>query len=571
MTDLEKLRAARTLKDVAHILGVQPKTVSYLLYQLPEAEKYHSFEIPKHNGGKRLINAPERRLKMLQRRLANTLYRCVAEFEKTGPTRHPLAHGFARSCSIFTNASVHKRRRYVLNLDLQDFFPSFNFGRVRGFFIKDNRFGLDEDVATVIAQIACFKNELPQGSPCSPIISNLLGHLLDIRLVRLAKKHKCTYSRYADDITFSTSRKDFPKALAIPIPEKPPSWQLGSRLVKEIHKAGFTINAGKTRMQFRGSRQVTTGLIVNEKVNIRSEYYRNARAICHQLFSTGSYYVSTPDTSVESLDKIEGILNHIHYIKDKADMRGKDEKKKRPTAARRLYKRLLFYKHFVALEKPLIVTEGKTDIIYLRSAIARLTDYHPQLGEFVNGGFSSTVRFMRDSGISRKILQLGGGTGDIKNLIPNYEKTIKSFKFAALAHPVILLIDNDGGAGDIFSTANTAKKKGAPISHETTAPFYHLHTNLYLVKTPEGSEKDSKSCIEDLFGPELHKTLIGGKEFDPSKKHNTDNTYGKTVFAEKVVRPNADKIDFARFGKLLDRIVAALDDYEEQKSSSADS
>ena len=481
MTDLEKLRAARTLKDVGHILGVQPKTVSYLLYQLPEAEKYHSFEIPKHNGGKRLINAPERRLKMLQRRLANTLYRCVAEFEKTGPTRHPLAHGFARSCSIFTNASVHKRRRYVLNLDLQDFFPSFNFGRVRGFFIKDKRFELNEKVATVIAQIACHKNELPQGSPCSPIISNLLGHLLDVRLVRFAKKNKCTYSRYADDITFSTNRKDFPTALATPIPEKPPGWELGSRLVKEIHKAGFRINASKTRMQFRGSRQVTTGLIVNEKVNIRSEYYRAARAICHKLFSTGSYYTSDPESPVKDLNKIEGILSHIHYIKDRSDLREEVEKNKIPTAAQMLYKNFLFYKHFVALEKPLIVTEGKTDIVYLRAAIKKLTDYHPQLGEFINDSFSSAVRFMRYSQTIYQVLQLGGGTGDISRLIAKHKTIIASFKHAPLAHPVIILTDNDDGAKSIFSVVK--ENYSLNITNEVSELFYHLHKNLYLVKT----------------------------------------------------------------------------------------
>ena len=155
MTYLEKIREARTLRDIANILGVKPKTVSYLLYILPEAEKYHSFEIPKRNGGRRLINAPESRLKMLQRRLATVLYHCVANAEEDTPPRCPLAHGFARSRSIFTNASVHKNRRYVLNLDLEDFFPSFNFGRVRGFFIKDKRFKLNEKVATVIAQIAC--------------------------------------------------------------------------------------------------------------------------------------------------------------------------------------------------------------------------------------------------------------------------------------------------------------------------------------------------------------------------------------------------------------------------------
>ena len=568
MTDFEKLRVARTLKDVAHILGVQPKTVSYLLYKLPETEKYHSFEIPKHNGGKRLINAPERRLKMLQKRLANVLYRCVAECEKTGSTHHPLAHGFARSCSIFTNASVHKRRRYVLNLDLQDFFPSFNFGRVRGFFIKDKRFELNEKVSTVIAQIACHKDELPQGSPCSPIISNLLGHILDVRLAQFAKKNKCTYSRYADDITFSTNRKDFPTALATPIPKKPPRWELDSRLVKEIHKAGFKINASKTRMQFRGSRQVTTGLIVNEKVNIRSEYYRAARAICHKLFSTGSYYISDPESPVKDLNKIEGILSHIHYIKDRSDRKEKDEKRKTPTASQMLYKKFLFYKHFVALEKPLIVTEGKTDAIYLRAAITKLTNYHPKLGEFVNDSFSSAVRFMRYSQTIYQVLRLGGGTGDISRLIAEYKTIIASFKHAPLAHPVIILIDNDDGAKSIFSAVK--QNYNLTITTEVSELFYHLHKNFYLVKTPENGT-DSKSCIEALFDPDLLKTPVDGKKFDPSKKHNTDETYGKTVFAERVVRPNADKIDFSRFGELLKRIAAVLDDYEKQKSSSADS
>lgn len=77
MDYLKELHKAQTLKDVALILGVQPKTISYILYKLPEAQKYHSFERPKHSGGVREINAPEPRLKMLQRRLANVLYSCI--------------------------------------------------------------------------------------------------------------------------------------------------------------------------------------------------------------------------------------------------------------------------------------------------------------------------------------------------------------------------------------------------------------------------------------------------------------------------------------------------------------
>lgn len=557
MTCLKKIREAQTLKDVAHILNVKPQEVSYRLYILPEAEKYHSFAIPKRNGGKRLINAPKPWLKMLQKRLADVLYECVAEAEKTASSRRPLAHGFVKRYSIFTNASVHKNRRYVLNLDLEDFFPSFNFGRVRGFFIKDKRFRLNEKVATVIAQIACHNNELPQGSPCSPIISNLIGHLLDVRLVRLAEKYKCTYSRYADDLTFSTNRNEFPPALATQNPEKR-QWELGWPLVKEIQDAGFKVNNDKTRMQLRGSRQETTGLVVNQKVNIKSEYYRKARAICHRLFSTGSYYISDPENPLSSLNKIEGILSHIYYIKDLADTRSEPEKKK--CAIRKLYKKFLFYKHFVALEKPLIVTEGKTDPMYLHSAIRKLTKYHPRLlGKVVDGKFSSAVRFLGHSGTIDKILELGGGTGNLNSFFDYYKKTINSFKFRPLAHPVIVLIDNDDGGTKVFKKTIKDKFK-CEISLKTSEPFYHLHENLYLVKTPENG-KDGKSCIEDLFDPELLKTCIDGKTFDPSEKHDPDKTYGKIVFAKKVVS-NADKTDFPGFEKLLDRIVAVLVHYK---------
>ena len=160
----------------------------------------------------------------------------------------------------------------MLNLDLEDFFPSFNFGRVRGFFLKDKAFGLHPEVATTIAQIACDGTALPQGSPCSPVISELIAQILDMRLVRLAKKYGVTYTRYADDITFSTSQKNFPTGLATVDSNDPSVWHLSDELVGKIVTSGFVINAAKTRMQFRGSRQMVTGLVINEKVNIRSDY-----------------------------------------------------------------------------------------------------------------------------------------------------------------------------------------------------------------------------------------------------------------------------------------------------------
>src|SRR6202040_3753547 len=106
----------------------------------PDPLKYVTFDIPKRKGGKRSISAPHPMLALLQHRLSKLLYDCLVELKKGPSPWRSLAHGFEQNRSIITNATLHKRRRYVLNLDLEDFFPSINFGRVRGFFIKDQHF-----------------------------------------------------------------------------------------------------------------------------------------------------------------------------------------------------------------------------------------------------------------------------------------------------------------------------------------------------------------------------------------------------------------------------------------------
>lgn len=573
MAILAKLQAAKSLDDLAAILGYKPAALAFLLYHLPAAQKYTAFHIPKRNGTPRAILAPTPKLKLLQRRLANVLYLVFADIDKAGSPRRQVSHGFARHLSIVTNAAVHKRRRHVLNLDLNDFFPSINFGRVRGMFIKDKRFALDPKIATLIAQIACHNNVLPQGSPCSPVISNIVGHLLDIRLVRFAKAQKCTYSRYADDLTFSTNAKAFPADVAAPLPASEHDWALGAALLKEIAKAGFTVNPTKTRMQYRGSRQVTTGLLVNEKPNIRPEYYRTVRAMCWSLFGSGTYYRMVPaslaggkpgDPDVQeaatSLAPLQGMLGHIYHVRDQVDRRSSTEKKqeKTATATRKLYQRFLFYRNFVVAPKPLIIPEGRTDPIYLRAAIEKLVAYHPRLGAMDKGKFKPTLKFMNFSSTVHDVLQLGHGAGDLLHFIRKYPDALKQFRHRPLPNPVIVLIDNDDGAKDIFTIA---KKLGAThISRTSTDPFYRLAPNLYLIKTLEIGAKGT-SCIEDLFDPALLKTVLDGKVFDPNKKHGEPGKYGKTRFAEKVVQPQKDTINFAKFAGLLDRIVAALDDY----------
>ncbi len=214
-------------------------------------------------------------------------------------------------------------------------------------------------------------------------------------------------------------------------------------------------------MQCRTSRQVVTGLTVNVKVNIGAAYYRRARAMSHSLFNNGTYHYtkaaivagSAPLTSevIEQtstkLDVLNGTLNHIYHIKNLMDRRDDQIKKVHPIAAWKLYRRFLFFKHFVAPQKPLIICEGKTDSIYIRCAVKSLAASYPKL----IAGSALQFGFFNYSSVADDVLRIGGGTGAFKILLAEYEKNIGHYGFAPLGHPVILLIDNDGGANPVFS------------------------------------------------------------------------------------------------------------------------
>jgi len=410
MSRLDKLRNTTSLIELAELLHFKPKAVSYILYKISEKNKYIEFEIPKKNGEARVIKAPIDKLKHLQRRLADLLNECFDDISNENKRGKSLSHGFRKNHSIITNARKHKNKRYVFNVDLQDFFPSINFGRVRGFFIKNHHFNLDPKVATVIAQIACHDNELPQGSPCSPIISNLIGHLLDIRMVNLAKRTKCTYSRYADDLTFSTNKKGFPEKVAFETSEN--RWVAGKSLIKEIEKVGFSINAAKTSMQYRSARQMTTGLIVNEKINIRKEYYKRARSMCHELFKSDEFYTEIqqlpsltlsddpePNNMVKgTLNHLEGVLSFIYQVKLPHYIPSAINNRDQPTAITDLYRKFLFYRHFFSIERPLLICEGKTDIIYLKCALRQLANEYSELIQRNKNGTDFKIRFLNCRG-----------------------------------------------------------------------------------------------------------------------------------------------------------------------------
>jgi hypothetical protein len=568
MTKFTRLKNATTLNDIAALLGYKPKVVSYVLYKLPADKKYTIFEIPKKHGGQRTIKAPINHLKYLQRKLADLLQDCLDEINAMKKREDRIVHGFIRDRSIITNATQHRRRRWILNIDIEDFFPSINFGRVRGFFIKNRDFGLHADVATVLAQIACQDNSLPQGSPCSPIISNLVFHFLDMRLVKLAKSVGCTYSRYADDLTFSTNKKHFPSEIARSVGDQGPEshlWQLGDALRETIELAGFKINKNKNHVMYCTSRQIVTGLVVNQKINVRWEYRHNARAMVNKLVTAGAFEINgvvhkDGHVSVEkrpgTLNELHGMLGFIDGIEVYNNCLHTEEKLPGLSSREQVYREFLIYSIFYAAQTPVILCEGDTDNVYLTHAIRSLADEFPDLAEVTeNKKIRLKVRLYKypKSSTARLLGLKEGGSSVLSSFMAAYKKETNHFTAPGLEHPVIIVYDNDDGAKSIRNTIKQISK----VRSTGAECFVHVIKNMYAVHTPIPAG-EAASKIEDFFDDAIKSKVIDGKTFNAGNNFDTDRHYGKRVFAHKVVRPNAETIDFTGFRPLLENIVAAI-------------
>ena len=310
---MNKLKQLTTKDEFACLLGFKDtKYINYLLYKIRTENLYETFSIPKKNGGERVIHAPKRDLKFLQKKLAEVLWDCyVFDLEKKSKNKNvkvpKLSHAFEKNKSIITNAQVHRNKKYVLNLDLKNYFDSFNFGRVRGFFIKDKDFQVIPEIATMIAQIACYDGKLPQGAPSSPIITNLITRILDYRIVKLAKKYRFSYTRYADDLTFSTNRDlSSNKLRSAKILEK-----FLCELENLIVSSGFEINSQKTRLSDNMQRQEVTGLVVNKKISVKREYIKNTRAMAFKLYKDEEFEI---DGKQGTIDQLTGRFAFIFQI-----------------------------------------------------------------------------------------------------------------------------------------------------------------------------------------------------------------------------------------------------------------
>lgn len=276
---LTLLNWAKKILYQEHYRPIELRQLNYHINPKLNNKRYTPFTIKKKSGGERIINSPCKGLKQIQL--------CLNIILKGIYFPHEHAYGFITGKSIVDNARMHIGQLYIYNIDLKDFFPSIDQARVWGR-LQYPPFCLDtkrncQHIANMIAALCCHsmnverkdkngewvkikQNVLPQGAPTSPLLTNIICERLDYLLSAVAKRFGLRYSRYADDITFSSMHNVYQK---------------NSDFLKEIHRIiteqRFTIKESKTRLQKEGYRQEVTGIIISKKLNVPQRYVKALR------------------------------------------------------------------------------------------------------------------------------------------------------------------------------------------------------------------------------------------------------------------------------------------------------
>ncbi|AQY51614.1 DNA polymerase [Listeria weihenstephanensis] len=581
----------KTRDDFFKLLNIPKQHMTYLLYNKEKKgteNSYYTFELEKKSGGVRIINTPNDELKFVQKQLTSLLWKAQKNIWNNSSLHPNISHAFQKEKSIITNAQIHRNKRFVLNIDLENFFNSFHFGRVKGFFEKDKNFKVPPDVALIIAQLTCYQGVLPQGAPSSPIITNLICRILDLRILKLAKKYKLDYSRYADDLTFSTNIRSFDAQ------EK----EFLSVLETEIKRAGFKINTKKTRLQFNNSRQEVTGLIVNKKINVPKEYYRNTRAMANSLYKNEKFFINNEWGTINQLegrfafinqlDKFNNSLeynsslrkNSIEYQKSLLSTQLKENSNHNMllllNAREKEYQKFLFYKYFYANQKPTIVTEGKTDIRYLKAALKSLYKDYPEMIEKKGTKYIFKVSFFKRSKRFRYFFNFSlDGADSMKNLhnffsdnnnklYPNYWQYFDALNSSSSVNPIFFIFDNELSnknkpLRNFVNHVCSVEKENADAQLKLLKEKLNLQLkdNLYLL-TNQLLDGFTENEMEDLFDAKTLKHIIKGKTF--SKNGDNKDHYGKEIFS-KYILDNYTKINFENFRLILDNMNEIIHDY----------
>ncbi len=276
---------------------------------------YKHYTIAKKKGGTRDIFSPEDNLKRIQKRLNYYLqayYLYIKPKEVHGFVVNP--HYMGTYYNIVGNAAAHTQKKVVLNIDLKDFFPSISAKRVKDLFAS-SYFNFNDQIAKALALLTTYQGKLPAGAPTSPVISNFVCLSLDHDLSAFCKAHNLAFSRYADDLTFSSN-------IAI-------SNDQILDIINIIKKNHFEINEKKLRLKSSNRKQIVTGLTVNEKVNVDRKLLKKIRAMLHDFTRNGidsatkNHFnlksASATEHRTKFIQRLQGYINFVGLVRGKND------------------------------------------------------------------------------------------------------------------------------------------------------------------------------------------------------------------------------------------------------------
>lgn len=322
-----RLKNVKELADFAKLLNdIKKDEFNTSKYKITERQllhfsnskipnRYKTFHIRKKSGGLREINAPCYQLGILLY-ILNIVFKAVYVPSQS-------AMGFAEGRSIVSNASVHTGQHYVFNIDLENFFPSIPQARVWAR-IQLPPFNFPRQIANVVAGLCCQhdqsqgRNVLPQGAATSPLLTNAICDKLDRRMRGVARRFGLHYSRYADDMTFSSMHNVYQEGS-----------EFRTEIQRIIEEQGFKMNDKKTRLLRDGERQEVTGLTVNQNVNVSRKYvheirwmlhcwekdgYGKAYALFYNYYKRTKGYIKKGEPVMENV--IEGKLNYMRMVKE---------------------------------------------------------------------------------------------------------------------------------------------------------------------------------------------------------------------------------------------------------------
>ncbi|MBK5719732.1 retron St85 family RNA-directed DNA polymerase [Dysgonomonas sp. Marseille-P4677] len=270
----------------ANFLIVEKKTLIEILKDT--SDHYTHFKLGKRSGGYRTISAPNKTLLNIQRVIYKRILLSV--------NLNPASMGFRQNISVAHNAKAHLGNKQILKVDIVDFFGSIKKQRIIETFGK---IGYPSNISEVLAELCTLEGKLPQGAATSPTLSNIVAHEMDVKLVSIAQKNNLTYTRYADDLTFSGENIFFELIF--------------SEINNIVREGKFIIQRKKTRFLTEKRRKIVTGISVSsgKKLMIPKAKKREIRKNVHYILTKGlaehQRFIGSTDPSY--MKRLMGYLN----------------------------------------------------------------------------------------------------------------------------------------------------------------------------------------------------------------------------------------------------------------------